>query len=66
MWVKDSQKEKKQYDETPDEEIRITTSNNFRVKTLLILIDRLVSEIEKQQESYNSFNEKFLFLTKKN
>lgn len=55
---------KKIYDETPDEEMRMTASDTFRVNTFLVLIDRLVSELEKRQEVYNRFNEKFSFLTK--
>lgn len=39
-------------------------SVTFRVNTFLVLIDRLVPELEKRQETYNGFNEKFSFLTK--
>lgn len=44
--------------------MRMTASDTFRVNTFLVLIDRLVSELEKRQEVYNRFNEKFSFLTK--
>jgi hypothetical protein len=56
----------KRFDETPDEEIRMTGSETFRINTFLVLVDRLVSELEKRQEAYeyNGFNEKFSFLTK--
>lgn len=57
-------KREKRFDETPDEEIRMTASETFRINTFLVLVDRLVSELEKQQEAYNGFNEKFSFLTK--
>ena len=57
-------KRKKNYDETPDEEMRMTASDSFRVNIFLVVIDRLVSELEKRQEAYNKFNKKFLFLTK--
>ncbi|KAF2891710.1 hypothetical protein ILUMI_14463 [Ignelater luminosus] len=52
-------KRKKNYDETPDEEMRLTGSDTFKVNTFLVFIDRLVSELEIRQEAYNRFNEKF-------
>lgn len=57
-------KRKKNHDEIPDEEMRMTASDTFRVNTFLVLIDRLVYELEKRQEAYNRFNAKFSFLTK--
>lgn len=57
-------KRKKNYDETPDEKMTMAASDNFRVNTFLVLVDRLVSELKKRQEAYNRFNEKFSFLTK--
>lgn len=41
-------KRKKRFDETPDEEIRMTASETFRINTFLVLVDRLVSELEKR------------------
>lgn len=46
----------------------MTASESFRVNTFLVLVDRLVSELEKWQKAYHEksseFNEKFSFLTK--
>lgn len=55
---------KKRFDETSEEVITMTASETFRVNTFLVLIDRLVSELEKRQKAYHEFNEKFSFLTK--
>ncbi|KAF2891229.1 hypothetical protein ILUMI_14944 [Ignelater luminosus] len=52
-------KRKKNYDETPDEKMRLTASDTFRVNTFLVFMDRLVSELEIRQKAYNRFNEKF-------
>lgn len=55
---------KQNYDKTPDEVMRMTASDTFKVNTFLVLIDILLSELEKPQEAYNRFNENFSFLTK--
>ncbi|XP_054085764.1 uncharacterized protein LOC128921642 [Zeugodacus cucurbitae] len=57
-------KRKKRFDETSEEVITMTASESFRVNTFLVLVDRLVTELEKRQNAYNDFNEKFSFLTK--
>ncbi|GBP21243.1 hypothetical protein EVAR_84370_1 [Eumeta japonica] len=50
---------KKRFDDTSEEVNTTTASEIFRVNTFLILMDRLVSELEKRQKAYNGFNEKF-------
>ncbi|XP_051155178.1 zinc finger MYM-type protein 1-like [Leptopilina boulardi] len=53
-------------DEVPEEELRVTASDRFRIETYLVIIDRLSAELKKRHAAYLIFSNNFSFLIEMN
>lgn len=56
-------KRKKQFDETSNEQIKLTGKEDFKINVFFIIIDKLIAELLRRSSSYKDLCVKYDFLT---
>ncbi|KAL4152988.1 hypothetical protein QTP88_000821 [Uroleucon formosanum] len=64
--LKRKPKRKVQFDEVKRNDTELSGRNRFRVTTYKVIIDRLITELQRRGTAYEKLNNKFDFLTKLN
>lgn len=64
--MKRKPKRKVQFDEVKRNDTELSGRNRFRVTTYKVIIDRLITELQRRGTAYEKLSNKFDFLTKLN